>query len=79
MKAQVSRRLAERAVYGRPRTAVAAFRALVVLSQGEVDPAAGGRMIRLCLTGKPRVAADALRALAAAARARKKASRRWCR
>jgi hypothetical protein len=79
MKAEVSRRLAARAVYGKPRAALAGFHALTVLSEGDVDPTAAGRMIRLCLTGRPRVAAAAVKALAAAARARKKAPRRWCR
>jgi hypothetical protein len=79
MKALVSRRLASRTVYGRPRAALAAFRALAVLCEGDVDPAAAGQMIRLCVAGRPGCAAAAVRALAAAARARKKASRRWCR
>jgi hypothetical protein len=70
VEALVSQRLAARAVYGRPRAAIAALRALAVLDK--VDPAPAARMIGLCLMGRPAIAAAALKALAVVRQARKR-------
>ena len=54
-------RLTSMALHGRPRAAVAAFKALVALDQ--YPPAAMGRMTVLARDGRPRVAAAAVKAL----------------
>jgi hypothetical protein len=78
VEAQVIQRFACRALYGRPRAAIAAIRALAVLDK--VAPGVPGQIIQLCLTGRPSIAAAALRALAGPVRqARKREAKRWCR
>jgi hypothetical protein len=73
-----TQRLACKVMYGRPIAAIWAIRALAVLDKVEPGPAA--RMIDLCLTGRPAIAAAALKALAGPVRqARKREAKRWCR
>ena len=78
VQALVIQRLACKVMYGRPIAAIWAIRALAVLDKVEPGPAA--RMIDLCLTGRPAIAAAALKALAGPVRqARKREAKRWCR
>jgi hypothetical protein len=66
----VVRRLAAMVVYGRPRAALAAFKALVALDQYHKDTKA--RMVELSMVGRPAVAAAAVKALVRAHRARRR-------